>query len=134
MERFCREVFLDLTNNINLPGWLEGRAILTPTNKEVDMINNMVQDWLPGDGLALTSADAVENAEDAFRFNMEYLNTLQPNGFPPHILNLKPGMLLRLLCNLNPRKASIMKLAWSSRAALTERFLSAELLSQKGKS
>ena len=104
MERFCREVFPDLTNNINLPGWLEGRAILTPTNKEVDMINNMVQDWLPGDGLALTSADAVENAEDAFRFNMEYLNTLQPNGFPPHILNLKPGMPLMLLRNLNQRQ------------------------------
>ena len=68
------------------------------------MINNMVQDWLPGDGLALTSADAVENAEDAFRFNMEYLNTLQPNGFPPHILNLKPGMPLMLLRNLNPRQ------------------------------
>ena len=81
MEKFCREIFPDLTTNINLPGWLEGRAILTPINKEVDTLNNRIQDWLPGDGLALTSADAVENADDAFCFNIEYLNTLQPNGF-----------------------------------------------------
>ena len=104
MEKFCREIFPDLTTNINLPGWLEGRAILTPINKEVDTLNNRIQDWLPGDGLALTSADAVENTDDALRFNIEYLNTLQPNGFPQHLLNLKPGMPLMLLRNLNPRQ------------------------------
>ena len=40
---------------------------------------------------------------DVMRFNTEYLNTLRPNGFPRHIIALKPGMPLMLLRNINPR-------------------------------
>ena len=64
MEEFCRAVFPNLANNISSPGWLEGRAILTPTNKEVKTINDMMQDWLPGEGIPLNSADTVENPKD----------------------------------------------------------------------
>ena len=42
--------------------------------------------------------------QDTFRFNSEYLNTLKPNGFPHHILSLKPGMPIMLLRNINPRQ------------------------------
>ena len=52
----------------------------------------------------MSSADTLENPTDAFRFNTEYLNTLKPNGFPQHILELKPGMPLMLLRNINPRQ------------------------------
>ena len=52
----------------------------------------MVQDWLSQAGVRLSSADTLENQEDSFRFNTEYLNTLRPNGFPQHSLKLKPGM------------------------------------------
>ena len=104
MKRFCKEIFPDVKVNIKKPGWLDGRTILAPTNKEVDAINDMVQDWLSEAGTRLSSADTVENPEDAFRFNSEYLNTLRPNGFPPHVLNLKPGMPLMLLRNINPRQ------------------------------
>ena len=38
------------------------------------------------------------------RFNSEYLHSLRPNGFPPHMLNLKPGIPLMLLRNINPRQ------------------------------
>merc|ERR1712208_139300 len=74
------------------------------TNKEVDSINNMMQDSLPGTGVKLSSADTLENPADAFRFNTEYLNTLKPNGFPKHMLDIKPGMPLMLLRNINPRQ------------------------------
>ena len=104
MKKFCLEIFPDIKNNINKIGWLDGRTILAPTNKEVDAINDMVQDWLSEVGIKLSSADTVENPEDAFRFNTEYLNTLRPNGFPPHTLKLKPGMPLMLLRNINPRQ------------------------------
>ena len=104
MKSFCKEVFPDLNKNIKTQGWLEGRTILAPTNKEVDAINQVIEDWMPQEGTKLSSADSLENPSDAFRFNIEYLNTLRPNGFPQHILNLKPGMPLMLLRNINPRQ------------------------------
>jgi ATP-dependent DNA helicase PIF1 len=104
MKKFCREIFPHLDRNIEIPGWLDGRAILAPTNKEVDTLNDMMQDWLPGDGVRMSSADSLANPNDAFRFNTEYLNTLRPNGFPQHSLALKPGMPLMLLRNINPRQ------------------------------
>ena len=104
MKMFCQEVFPDIQANINNPGWLEGRAILAPTNKEVDAINEMMKDWLTGQGIKLSSADTAENAQDSFRFNTEYLNTLRPNGFPQHIIKLKPGLPVMLLRNINPRQ------------------------------
>ena len=104
MKDFCKQVFPDLTANYNNAEWFEGRAILAPTNKEVDIINEMMEQSLPGDELKLTSADTLENPTDAFRFNTEYLNTLRPNGFPQHILDLKPGMPLMLMRNINPRQ------------------------------
>ena len=104
MKDFCKQVFPDLKANYKNAEWFEGRAILAPTNKEVDIINEMMQESLPGDGLKLTSADTLENPTDAFRFNTEYLNTLRPNGFPQHILDLKPGMPLMLMRNINPRQ------------------------------
>jgi ATP-dependent DNA helicase PIF1 len=104
MKKFCRLIFPNIEDKIHTPGWLEGRSILAPTNKEVDSINDMMKDWLLGDVVKLSSADSLENPNDAFRYNTEYLNSLQPNGFPQHMLNLKPGMPLMLLRNLNPRQ------------------------------
>ena len=64
----------------------------------------MMQHWVPGNTTKLSSADTLENPNDAFRFNSEYLNTLQPNGFPQHIITLKAGVPLMLLRNINPRQ------------------------------
>ena len=70
----------------------------------MDSLNEVVQGRLPGKGIKLQSADTLENPADCFRFNMEYLNTLRPNGFPQHLLSLKPGMPLMLLRNISPRQ------------------------------
>ena len=104
IKRFCQEVSPDLEKILGKTGWLQGRAILAPTNKEVDSLNSVIQDWISGKGAMLQSADTLENQEDSFRFNTEYLNTLRPNGFPQHVLHLKPGMPLMLLRNINPRQ------------------------------
>ena len=104
MKRFCQEVFPNIQKNIESPGWLEGRTILAPTNREVDAINAVMEDFLPDASTRLLSADTLENPQDSFRFNTEYLNTLKPNGFPHHSLSLKPGMPIMLLRNLNPRQ------------------------------
>ena len=82
--------------------WLEGRAILAPTNRMVDRINQEVIKKMPGEPIVLLSSDNLDNPEDTFRFNTEYLNTLSPMGLPEHRLYLKKGIVLMLLRNLNP--------------------------------
>ena len=103
MQEFCEIMFPDLEQNITDRNWVDGRAILATTNKEVMMLNNIISGLLPGDNQAFRSSDELESSEDLLRFNSEYLNSLNPNGFPPHLLNLKPGMPLMLLRNINPR-------------------------------
>ena len=81
-KKFCGQVFPNLKANLKVPGWLEGRAILAPTNNEVGSLNNVIQEWMNQKGIKLLSADTLENPEDVYRFNTEYVNTLRPNGFP----------------------------------------------------
>ena len=104
MLDFCGKIFPNIEENIVDRSWLEGRAILTSTNKEVSMINDLISDMIPGTNEVFRSADELESTEDLLRFNTEYLNSLNPNGFPPHVLNLKSGMPLLLLRNINPKE------------------------------
>ena len=66
MKAFCDSIFPNLKTNIHKQNWLEGRTILAPTNKEVDAINNLMQDYLPDSGIRLSSADTLGNPQDAF--------------------------------------------------------------------
>lgn len=102
MSGFCDLIYPDIETNTGDSNWLEGRAILAPTNRMVDKINEEITTKLPGEATVLLSSDALDNPEDAFRFNIEYLNTLSPMGLPQHRLALKPGMVLMLLRNINP--------------------------------
>ena len=104
MKKFVDQIFPEVRERINEPGWMEGRAILASTNKEVQTINQLIVNDLSGQGIVVSSADSLDNTDDAFRLNVEYLNTLMPNGFPEHKITLKPGMPLMLLRNLNPKQ------------------------------
>ena len=104
MKEFCDTVFPSLPTNLSTPGYLDGKCILAPTNKEVDTINDLLETRVPGNSIQLSSADSLDDYRDVMRFNTEYLNTLTPNGFPRHLLKLKPGMPLMLLRNLNPKE------------------------------
>lgn len=104
MKEFSSTVFPDLPRNLACDGWLAGRSMLAPTNKEVDTINDLMETQVPGVPTKLSSADTLEEYRDVMRFNIEYLNTLCPNGFPRHNINLKPGMPLILLRNISPKE------------------------------
>ena len=103
MKILVNHVYPNLGKNHLLHSWMEGRAILAPTNKQVDLINNMIADSFPGKPCILTSSDELVNPTDLQRFNIEYLNSLNPSGLPIHRLFLKPGMPLMLIRNLNPK-------------------------------
>ena len=93
-------VFEDLELNIKKSEWLMERAILCPTNKEVDMVNEFISKLIPGEKHLLYSADSVEE-ELGHRYPVELLNTMDTSGMPPHQLTLKIGMIIMLLRNFD---------------------------------
>ena len=103
MEKLADHVYPNITKNFAKSSWMEGRAILAPTNNQVDRLNNIISDKFPGKPVVLSSSDELVNPDDFQRFNSEYLNTLSPPGLPIHRLFIKPGMPLMLMRNLNPK-------------------------------
>ena len=103
MKQLANHVYPGIENNYFKPDWMEGRAILAPTNAKVDAINDLITDSFPGKPIVFTSSDEVVNPDDLQRYNTEYLNTLTPSGLPNHRLFLKAGMPLMLMRNLNPK-------------------------------
>ena len=89
MTNLMNHVYPNIKSNHGKTGWLDGRAILAPTNKQVDQLNNLISEVFPGDPVVLSSSDEVVNPNDFQRYNVEYLNTLSPNGLPNHRLFLK---------------------------------------------
>ena len=89
MREFCRIIFPDLKTNIHNPKWFDGRTILAPTNREVDALNDIIQNWVPGTTINLSSSDSLEDYRDVMHFNVEYINTLCPNSFPDMSYHLR---------------------------------------------
>ena len=75
MKELANHVYSDLKKTCNKTGWMNGRAIPAPTNKQVNEINNMITDFFPGQPYILTSSDELVNPDDLARFNIEYLNS-----------------------------------------------------------
>jgi ATP-dependent DNA helicase PIF1 len=77
------------------------RAILSTKNEYVDMINSNMIEKFPGEKHVYYS---FESAEDDTNNNypIEFLNTQNPNGLPPHLLKLKLGCLIILVHNIDP--------------------------------
>ncbi|XP_044591508.1 ATP-dependent DNA helicase PIF1-like [Cotesia glomerata] len=88
----------------NCSSWLKERAILTPTNEQVNCINNFLLEKLPTEQVRYESVDKVLEDEEAVHYPVEFLHTLNPPGIPPHVLQLKIGTPIMLLRNLNPPK------------------------------
>ena len=102
MKKVIDAVFPDLANNLADPEWLTGRSILTSTNKERHRINEVMVGMAPGKEVLLSSADKVDNEQDARSFSVEYCNSLDPTGLPRHKFKLKPGVPVMLIRNLDP--------------------------------
>ena len=103
MKKLAGHVYPDVEEHFDEKGWLDGRAILAPTNKQVDQLNDLITDMFPGEPVVLSSSDEVVNPNDFQRYNTEYLNTLSTSGLPNHRLFIKSGMPLMLMRNLNPK-------------------------------
>ena len=61
MAEFCSKIFPNLDYNIWDGKWLEGRAVLAPTNREVDKITQLLVDKMSGQVITLHNLDGLDN-------------------------------------------------------------------------
>lgn len=103
-EELIESVFPNIIAHYKNHDWLRERAILAPKNLHVNAINFQIQEKLPGEATLYKSVDSAMNQDDAVNYPLEFLNSLDPPGMPPHCLNLKVGSSIILLRNLNAPK------------------------------
>jgi ATP-dependent DNA helicase PIF1 len=102
-------VYPNLQDNYSDITYLNDRVILAPTNAEVTTINNKIIEQFPGEAIEYLAADSTVDegnarAGDLLQVPVEYLNSLNPAGFPPFSLTLKVNAPCILMRNLNANK------------------------------
>ncbi|KAL5575724.1 hypothetical protein UlMin_017423 [Ulmus minor] len=101
LENIITTVFPNIHNYPKNTRFMVNRAILTPKNDYVDEINNILINQFPGNLVTYYSFDETHDKNEQC-FQEDFLNTLTPNGIPPHELVLKRNCPIILLRNLNP--------------------------------
>ena len=78
-------------------------AILAPKNDHCRRINDKVLEMIPGKARTYTSVNRLisENDSEVLQFPVEFLDSLDLTGLPPHELTLKVGAIVMLLRNMN---------------------------------
>ncbi|WVZ92085.1 LOW QUALITY PROTEIN: hypothetical protein U9M48_038176, partial [Paspalum notatum var. saurae] len=94
-------IFPRLDENMSNTSYITSRAILSTRNDWVDMINMRMIGRFQGDRMVYHSFDSAVDDPHNY-YPPEFLNTLTPNGLPPHILKLKIGCPIILLRNIDP--------------------------------
>ncbi|XP_056855468.1 uncharacterized protein LOC108807616 [Raphanus sativus] len=100
--------------------FFQERAILCPTNEDVNRINQHMLDKLPGEERIYLSSDSID-ASDRFSKNdqaltPDFLNTIKVSGLPNHSLRLKVGCPVMLLRNIDHTNG----LMYGTRLQITE--------------
>ena len=104
VDELIEKVFPNVETQYKDTEWLSQRAILAPKNVMADSINQKLLAKLPGSATTYKSVDKVIHDTEAVEYPVEFLNSLEVPGVPPHILNLKKGTPIMLLRNLHPPK------------------------------
>ena len=93
-------VYGGIVNNYFDRDFMSLRILMAPRNETVDAINEYVMQQIPGYDQTFLSADSVDDMQTAI-YPTEFLNSLNPNGMPPHRLKLKEFASIILLRNLD---------------------------------
>jgi hypothetical protein len=101
VSKLIDDIFPLLDKHGNSPSYISARAILSTKNEYVDELNSLLINRFPGEEKVYYSFDsAVDDPHN--HYPQEFLNSLTPNGLPPHILRLKINCPVILLRNLDP--------------------------------
>ena len=68
---------------------------MAPRNETVTKINKNIIHWLPGEVTIYSSIDSVMASDDTTAYPVEFLNSLELSGVPPHKLELKVGVSIQ---------------------------------------
>ena len=94
-EKNCISIDDDSINN---------KVILTTNNSDVLELNEKILQKLEGETVDYYSIDLAlddDNTDLETAVPIEFLNSLTPNGLPPHKLSLKVGAITYIVRNLN---------------------------------
>ena len=114
LDDLCKFVFQDLQHNFTNPTWLCSRAIICPTNSAVNEVNDVMISKFPGESREYKSRDKV--LENEHQYPLEFINSITPSGFPPHVLNLKKHASVMLIRNLCPQNGHVNGCRYAIRA------------------
>ncbi|KAK2382709.1 ATP-dependent DNA helicase pif1 [Trifolium repens] len=102
-------IYPSLLENMKDPSFFQDRAILTPKNAIVDLINDQMMKNIPGEEKEYLSYDSPDKDNDNSGVDRpddihtsEFLNTINCSGLPNHKLKLKVGVPIMLLRNVDP--------------------------------
>ncbi|KAF8101025.1 hypothetical protein N665_0211s0014 [Sinapis alba] len=86
--------------------FFQERAILCPTNEDVNRVNEYMLDKLEGEEKIYNSADSIDpsdtNSVNNEALSPDFLNTIKVSGLPNHSLRLKVGCPVMVLRNIAP--------------------------------
>ena len=99
------ELIMKTFGMINATTNFSNKVILSPWNKTVTVVNDLITDCCPGNTTDHFSVDTIENNDPTDPvWPMEFLNSLHINGIPNYHLRLKAGMIVMVLRNIMPRR------------------------------
>ena len=113
-QELLQNIYPTLENATDLDT-LQKSAILAPKNADVDLLNRLALNRVPGEERYLYSEDSVAEDGRSQSLPEEYLNGIHLSGLPAHKLVLKTGVPVMLLRNLAPLKGMYLKLLNSLR-------------------
>ncbi|XP_076029107.1 ATP-dependent DNA helicase Pif1-like [Oratosquilla oratoria] len=97
-------VFDNFESNYTDMDYLSERAILATINDNVHSINNEMLEKISEPIYTYNSIDKAIDTNEEVNFPIEFINSLEISGMPPHCLKLKIGAPNILLRNLNSPK------------------------------
>ncbi|XP_024014490.1 uncharacterized protein LOC112088441 [Eutrema salsugineum] len=107
MKTIVKEVYGNLISSQHAEDFYQHRAILSPTNKDVDQINDYMLSLLPGELHTYLSADSIapndKDPSNKVTYPTEFLNGIKVSGLPKQCLKLKIGAPVMCLRNIDPK-------------------------------
>ncbi|XP_071695072.1 uncharacterized protein [Rutidosis leptorrhynchoides] len=109
IQNIVDSIYPSLHSDLGDPNFFQNKAILAPTNEEVDSINDAVLASIDEEERVYYSSDSLspDEVDDLFAqslYSPEILNGLKVPGVPNHRLVLKKGVPIMLLRNVDQSK------------------------------